>query len=217
MAALRPRSRDKEVAIIDVDKPNGAPRRLPGQKQAETDLEALRILDDRLKNRWSIRQLAQRWNRSPKTVEKRLNQAIELSKLTDARNRVITDLLPMSHTIYAEGLKQDTDPDKQERLARDVMFGTGVLSKNAKPPEDVPVEEMTLEIWRAQWQSSGSGADEPATEGEVTDAVLIQSHPGLQLPAHESAFPEDGDPEGTGLPGNGPDESATDCDRDLPQ
>lgn len=116
----------------------------------------------------SIDSLAKEFNVSDNTVRRRIDYAQRHNLLADATDRVLSEMVGPAHQAYLNALASDDERVALE-AARDVMFGTGILSRQNKA-QVAPVQavEMTLAMWREQ---RSKGYDE-AVEAAVTPESL---------------------------------------------
>lgn len=120
----------------------------------------------------SIDDLATQFNTSPDTVTRRIKLAIRQGLLDEATDNIFNDLVPMALEVFRAALKSG-----DVNVAKDVLFGTGVLKKN--PPADqaqmTVSAELTLDQYRAMMTAQeDSGSHDSATD---TQALLPASLP----------------------------------------
>jgi transposase-like protein len=113
----------------------------------------------------SLDQIAQEFNASEQTVRRRIDYAQRHNLLADATDRVLNELVGPAHQVYAKALASE-ELQLALNAARDVLFGTGILSKNNKAQVAPAAEtvEMTLEVWRAQRKQGYEAADASADQ-----------------------------------------------------
>jgi transposase len=113
-------------------------------------LQAAQIIELRVRGK-SVPEIAEMFGISPETVRRRTQLAEREGMLTDATNQIL-GLLSKASKVYEDVLAQREDPKLALEAARDIAFGTGVLSKNNKatvnPTEDKA--ELNLRSWRAK-------------------------------------------------------------------
>jgi hypothetical protein len=136
------------------------------QKAQATQMIALRVQG------WSIAEIAKHFRCSTDTVERRLHRAKRENLLQNAVNTIIEKALPMALNTYLVSMTQTDDPKLALEAARDVMFGTGTLSKNNKA-QVAPDEkkELTLRAWREKRfaKDHQTGATRTVTETSVLE------------------------------------------------
>jgi len=127
-------------------------------------LQALAMLHMRIEGA-TIDEIGQRFRVSAPTVKNRLNMAKRDGLLKDYADRILEELVPAAFDAYANALKE-----KDLDAARDVLFGTGLLSKSNRPQIAPPAEnsavELTLESYRVhRTLPPESGTDSPRALG----------------------------------------------------
>lgn len=129
----------------------------------------------------SVGDIAREFNTSERSVLRRIDYAQRHNLLADATDRVLNELVGKAHSAYANALESG-DAQLALNAARDVMFGTGILSRNNKAQVAPATEtvEMTLAVWREKRKqgyvaADGSGGDEAGADGEhaVIDAETV--------------------------------------------
>jgi hypothetical protein len=127
----------------------------------------------------SLDQIAAEFNVSENTIKRRIDYAQRHNLLADATDRVLTELVGPAHQVYAKALASE-ELQLALQAARDVMFGTGILSKNNRaqvaPAETV---EMTLEMWREKRKQGYESAADPADDQADPHADLASGAPSL--------------------------------------
>lgn len=151
--------------------------------------------------------IARRYGVSVDLVAKRLEMARKQNLLKGAADQVIETLLPRAQKVYDRVMDTEADsfdPELALKAAKDVMFGTGVLSNAnraqiAPAQTDITAKIETLDDYRKFRESQGKG-------GVVIEAEVMQvespddvdgSLPAL-LPAGADPSPERVHQEGDG-------------------
>jgi hypothetical protein len=135
-------------------------------------------------------------------VERRLTLAAKEHLLEDATDRVVKELLPLAHLAYLKAL-QEGDLE----AARDVMFGSGILSKNNKP-QIAPQGEMTLALWREGRQKGYEAAETETIDGTPAGAGALVRPPPPRPEVGEELGEDDPQERPGGWPDPLPDEGA---------
>lgn len=95
----------------------------------------------------SLSEIAEQFQVSPQTINRRIKLAMREGLLDEATDTVIDDLVPKALAVFRAALLEgDVD------CARDILFGTGILSKTPKPAQTTTVTattELSLEQYRA--------------------------------------------------------------------
>lgn len=140
--------------------------RNPGRRQRR----ALEVFKARVEggSEATIPALAQKFRVSEATISRDLKLVERLGLLDDAKHQIVSELVPAAVETYRQHLsRQDKD------MARDVLHGTGLLSKNA-PPVATGEAEMTLERWRATiWKTY----EEPPDVIDVSASIRDEEDP----------------------------------------
>lgn len=105
-------------------------------------LQALQMIAMRVGGQ-SFAKIGNQMGVSPDTVKDRLAWARNQGLLADAEDRIVNELVPAAIQAFKKALDEG-----MYEAARDVLFGTGLLSKDAKRATEQV--EMTLEQWREQ-------------------------------------------------------------------
>lgn len=134
--------------------------------------------------------IARTYNVSMDVVKRRLALAKREGLLQSAADAVVTTLLPKARAAYARILDGE-DPDLALKAAKDVMFGSGVLSMQNKaqimPTAGVSVAITSLSDYKAQ--RSGGGI--PIIDAEVVSDTSAEvnecdrGEPGIALQDEE--------------------------------
>jgi transposase-like protein len=124
--------------------PNATRVVLFGEEQVA---QAALMVVDRIKG-MSIPDIAKKYKVNPQTVRRRMRLARREKLLDRAADKVVR-LVDKALGAYEASLDQDEDKKVRLEAARDVAFGTGVLSKSNKAAVN-PEEKgkMTLRAWR---------------------------------------------------------------------
>lgn len=120
----------------------------------------------------SLDDIAQQFNLSKDTVNRRIKLAMRAGLLDEATDSVLGQLVPHALKVYADALLGgDID------VARDILFGTGILKKN-HAPDSVSVQmtaEMTLDQFRDQLEAARK-LDDPTDETTDLFPDAIPAH-----------------------------------------
>jgi hypothetical protein len=128
----------------------------------------------------SIDEIAKEFNSHPVTVYRRLSLAKNEGLLDEAVDRVLESLLSKSLDAYDATLLQEEDPKLRLEAARDIAYGTGVLSKGNKARVDPEVGkgDMTLRAWRekkfATTTTTESGTEAPDIAKTVSETRVLE-------------------------------------------
>lgn len=103
-------------------------------------IQALQMLQKRVDGQ-SYAKIGEEMNVSGDTVKRRLEWAKKQGLLAAAEERIVSELVPAAINAFKSALDNG-----MYEAARDVLFGTGLLSKN--PEKAAEQVEMTLTQWR---------------------------------------------------------------------
>jgi hypothetical protein len=114
----------------------------------------------------SIQQIAQELNVHEDTVARRIDYAKRHNLLAQATDRVLGELVDLAHAAYRQALVEG-----DVSAARDILFGTGILSKNNKAQVAPASEtaELTLAVWREQRKKGY----EAATTADDAEGIVL--------------------------------------------
>lgn len=93
----------------------------------------------------SISTIARMFDMAPEVVKRKLSSPEVLAYYTTASEVVTTQLLPLALEVAEEKLRVDRDRD----MAKEVLFGTGILNKNVRVQAVASSEDNYLD-WRRQ-------------------------------------------------------------------
>ena len=85
----------------------------------ERRLRALMMLEYRIKNAASLKQIAKEFNVAPKTVQKNLSWARKAGFVADAEDKILQELVPAAHTAILKALQ-----DGNATVALEIFKGT---------------------------------------------------------------------------------------------
>lgn len=135
------------------------------------DARALAIADLWYREHLTQEQIAQKFQLSTIQVARDIRRAEKMHALEDHHHRIVTELVKPALDIYQRILTSPDDPDREERIARDMLFGTGLLHKNPIPVGATDEgSEMTLEKWRVSWKKR---QDQEPEQAPVIDAQPV--------------------------------------------
>jgi AcrR family transcriptional regulator len=137
------------------------------------------MLQDRV-NGLSMEAIATKYNVSLESVKRRFALIKREELLEKAVERVVERLLDKSLEAYEQLLSQDDNLKVKHAAARDVAFGTGVLSTQNRSlvnpsNSDAGRKAMTLRAWRekrfAKQEAAGEGGSQETRVLELTTSV----------------------------------------------
>lgn len=161
----------------------GAQRRKE-RRNALDKAQAALMLSQKLIGR-SNNEIAKLFNTSPGTVKKRLSIPELQEYFMTAREVVVTKLLPLAVEVAHEKLQVDRDGD----MAKEVMYGSGLLSKNVNIQGALQMEGSGAEDfddWRRKRLIAATQAGGQTVIDVAVDAAS-ESGPSPAPPASSSA------------------------------
>lgn len=137
-------------------------------------LQAAQMVELRIKG-LSMKEIAQQFSVSVDTVNNRINLAKREGMLEDATNKIL-NLLSTAADVYSRSMLQEEDKRIALEAARDIAFGTGVLSKSNKATVNPQGGEMTLRAWRDKRNATKPTGDE-SDDSENRLPLPTRKHP----------------------------------------
>jgi transposase-like protein len=159
--------------------------------------QALAMAQDRIAG-LSIAEVARKYNVHPHTVENRFKLLRREELLEKAVERVVERLLESSMEAYEDLITQTDDKKVRLEAARDIAFGTGVLSKQNNAlvnPNPQKGAEMTLRAWREKRFAKQA----PGGEGELSETHTVELTQRLPAAVGEGNFTDFGEDEMEGF------------------
>lgn len=119
----------------------------------------------------SVEEIAKFFKVSTSTVHYRIQMAKREGMLTDATNKILS-ILGKAAEVYQKVLEDyDKDPKLAKDAAKDLAFGTGILSTNNRAMVNPQGKaEMTLRAWR---EKRFATKPTDSSEGTEEDSLLL--------------------------------------------
>lgn len=153
----------------------------------ERRIRALKMLEFRITNAASLKEIAEKFNVTPKTVSKNLTWARRAGHIADAEDKILQDLIPLAHDAIKTALSKG-DAAVALEIFKGVLPGFG-----KKPATVTATGGDDLDTYLTQLRAAHA-----IDAGDAIDGEIAEGSPQRALPAAAESLAAQGNDESAG-------------------